>query len=208
MVKVLPETKIKNRPTNILKPFRLYNKSFTYRKLPEQLLKLSVLKLDGSNFGIHVARNATVARLKSAIEEEFNISCKDEMKELWSLVWSHFCLCYEGQKLVSEKACIRKYGIKDGDQLEFVRYLRIDQVPTPEHSKNQNVEPKHCLVRNAGDASVDITIEDQSAELEYNLDDGDHDLALLVSKSKPTKHSLKELLSCSRFRRSKPKAIQ
>ncbi|KAL3633063.1 hypothetical protein CASFOL_026047 [Castilleja foliolosa] len=197
--KCLPETKIKIVPTKILKPFSFYNnKSFTYRKLPEQLLKLSVLKLDGSNFGINVARNATVARVKSAIEDEFNISCKDEMNELWSLVWSHFCLCYEGQKLMNDKACIRKYGIKDGDQLEFVQHLRIDHAPT--------FEPKHCSVENMRDAIVNITIEDRNAELEYNLD---HDLVFLVSKSQPTTHSLKELLSCSRLiGRSKRKATQ
>ncbi|KAL2552892.1 Ubiquitin-like domain-containing protein [Forsythia ovata] len=36
-----------------------------------------------------------------------------------SLVWSHFCLCYEGQKLINEKACLQSYGIKDGDEVLF-----------------------------------------------------------------------------------------
>ncbi|EYU21659.1 hypothetical protein MIMGU_mgv1a021559mg, partial [Erythranthe guttata] len=71
---------------------------------------------DLSKTGFHVARNATVSRLKLAIEEEFSLYPNDERKKTWPLVWSHFCLCYEGQKLISEKACIRKYGIKDGDQ--------------------------------------------------------------------------------------------
>ncbi|PIN22043.1 hypothetical protein CDL12_05262 [Handroanthus impetiginosus] len=144
MVKVLQKTKNKNRPTKILIPFSLQNKSLTYRKLPEPLLRLSVLKLDGSSFSkyinmtrFHVARNATVGRLKSAIEEEFGLSWKDERKNLWSLVWSHFCLCYEGQKLISEKACIQKYGIKDGDQ-----HLRIELAPAPLQSKHQITESK------------------------------------------------------------------
>lgn len=34
-----------------------------------------------------------------------------------TLVWSHFCLCYEGQKLIHDVASIKKYGIKDGDQV-------------------------------------------------------------------------------------------
>lgn len=34
-----------------------------------------------------------------------------------ALVWSHFCLCYAGQKLIHDVASIKKYGIKDGDQV-------------------------------------------------------------------------------------------
>ncbi|KAI7985742.1 DNA topoisomerase 2 [Camellia lanceoleosa] len=33
-----------------------------------------------------------------------------------SHVWGHFCLCYEGQKLINDKDYIRNFGIKDGDQ--------------------------------------------------------------------------------------------
>lgn len=36
----------------------------------------------------------------------------------WRLhLWGHFCLCYDGQKLVTETDSIRNYGIKDGDQV-------------------------------------------------------------------------------------------
>lgn len=34
-----------------------------------------------------------------------------------SLVWGHFCLCYEGHKLINDKSYIRSYGIKEGDQV-------------------------------------------------------------------------------------------
>ena len=34
-----------------------------------------------------------------------------------SHVWGHFCLCYEGQKLLDDKVSIRRLGIKDGDQV-------------------------------------------------------------------------------------------
>ncbi|KAI3455305.1 hypothetical protein Pfo_011968 [Paulownia fortunei] len=208
MVKVLPKTENKNRPTtNILTPFSLYSRSLTYRKLPEQLLKLSVLKLDGCSFSFQVARNATVARLKFAIEQEFSLSPKDERKKLWSLVWSHFCLCYEGQKLISEKACIKKYGIKDGDQLHFIQHLRIDLAPTLQQSKNQSAELKQCSLTNARDARVnhDVITEDQYAELEcFHCGE---DLAFPVPKSKLT-HSLKELLSCSKFQRWKRRALE
>lgn len=32
-------------------------------------------------------------------------------------MWSHFCLTYEGQKLVTGTDYIKHYGIKDGDQV-------------------------------------------------------------------------------------------
>lgn len=32
-------------------------------------------------------------------------------------MWGHFCLCYEGQKLLSDKAYLRNFGIEDGDQV-------------------------------------------------------------------------------------------
>jgi U11/U12 small nuclear ribonucleoprotein SNRNP25 len=32
-------------------------------------------------------------------------------------VWGHFCLCYNGEKLINDKACLRNFEIKDGDQV-------------------------------------------------------------------------------------------
>ncbi|KAL6584828.1 hypothetical protein OROMI_004117 [Orobanche minor] len=194
MVKILPKRKLKNRPINILIPFSRYKKILTYRKLPKQLLELSVLKLDG----FHVARNATVASLQLAIEEEFCVSSNDGNERLWSLVWSHFCLCYKDQRLVSERACIRKYGINSGDQgLHFVPYLRIDLAPTPRQSKYRIVDSKHFPMTNARHISID----DQNADLEYSGHEEDS-MAFLVPKSKLT-HCLKGLLSCSRLQCSK-----
>lgn len=45
------------------------------------------------------------------------LTCKPIWFALRSLVWGHFCLCYVGQKLTNEKAYIRNFGIKDGDQV-------------------------------------------------------------------------------------------
>ncbi|EXC33715.1 hypothetical protein L484_008959 [Morus notabilis] len=47
-------------------------RSFAYHKLPQQLLKLSVLKLDGSFFEVQVRKTATVAELKKAVEDVFS----------------------------------------------------------------------------------------------------------------------------------------
>ena len=32
-------------------------------------------------------------------------------------VWGHFCLCYNGEKLINDRACLRNFEIKDGDQV-------------------------------------------------------------------------------------------
>lgn len=36
-----------------------------------------------------------------------------------SHVWGHFCLCYEGKKLINDKVHIRSFGINNGDQVSF-----------------------------------------------------------------------------------------
>ncbi|XP_039004273.1 U11/U12 small nuclear ribonucleoprotein 25 kDa protein-like [Hibiscus syriacus] len=115
-----------------------------YRKLPDQnLLNLSILKLDGSLFDVNVERNATVAELKVAIEELFaELPGETQCCISWSHVWGHFCLVYEGQKLVDNKACVRNYGIKDGDQLEFVKHVSVNQAPIRRRIKQHTLPCK------------------------------------------------------------------
>ncbi|XP_031287362.1 uncharacterized protein LOC116146086 [Pistacia vera] len=94
-------------------------RKLTYIRLPQTQLSLSVLKLDGSFFDVHVARNVTVAELKEAVEEVFALSPRDSQGKIsWMHVWGHFCLSYEGQKLVNDKARIQDFRIKDGDQID------------------------------------------------------------------------------------------
>ncbi|XP_039005892.1 uncharacterized protein LOC120133362 [Hibiscus syriacus] len=124
----------------------LVERQLLYRKLPDQNLRnLSILKLDGSLFDVNVGRSATVAELKVAIEELFAESPGETQCCIsWSHVWGHFCLVYEGQKLVNNKACIRNYGIKDGDQLEFVKHMSVNQSPIKRRIKQHSVHCK-CL---------------------------------------------------------------
>ncbi|XP_010538006.1 PREDICTED: uncharacterized protein LOC104812515 [Tarenaya hassleriana] len=109
-----------------------------YLKLPPQrLIKLSVVKLDGSFFDVHIAKDCTVEELKRAVEEVFTMSPRQGQDMIsWSHVWGHFCLCYQGQKLITDKASIRNLGINDGDQLHFVRHLSIDRSPLHRRSKS------------------------------------------------------------------------
>ncbi|XP_019227864.1 PREDICTED: U11/U12 small nuclear ribonucleoprotein 25 kDa protein-like isoform X2 [Nicotiana attenuata] len=114
----------------VVPPFLLIDsipkKSLSYNKLPEEPLKLTVLKLDGSSFDIKVTRNATVADLKQAVEAAFSHLPKTGTgKVSWSHVWGHFCLSYDGRKLLTDGDLLGTYRIKDGDKLSFTRHVSI-----------------------------------------------------------------------------------
>ncbi|XP_047326845.1 uncharacterized protein LOC124930555 [Impatiens glandulifera] len=117
-----------NIPISI--PFSLSNDvsktNLSYGRLPQQPIMLIIRKLDGSSFEVEVAMTATVAELKQAVEAVFyDKPKKGHGKISWSHVWGHFCLSYDGWKLVTDCEPIRNYGIRDGDQLTFTRQISI-----------------------------------------------------------------------------------
>ncbi|KAI3823526.1 hypothetical protein L1987_04965 [Smallanthus sonchifolius] len=97
-------------------------KRISFRKLSSQPIKLSVLKLDGSSFDIFVKKKATVGKVKQAIEAAFR---QGDCKISWSHVWGQFCLCFEQMKLLRDRDSIARFGIKNGDQLQFVRHTPL-----------------------------------------------------------------------------------
>lgn len=114
----------------VVPPFLLNDsinrKSLYYNKLPEEPLKLTVLKLDGSSFDIKVPRNGTVTELKLAVESAFShLPNTGTDKVSWSHVWGHFCLSYDGRKLLTDSDLLGTYRIKDGDKLSFMRHVSI-----------------------------------------------------------------------------------
>lgn len=117
----------------------LSRKSFSYNKLPQEPLKLTVIKLDGSSFDVEVAKTGTVAQLKRAVESAFSHLPKRGPKKIsWPFVWGHFCLTYDGQKLLTDTDDIGIYGIKDGDKLQFARHLSISYNMVKERSKEED----------------------------------------------------------------------
>ncbi|XP_010250176.1 PREDICTED: uncharacterized protein LOC104592485 isoform X2 [Nelumbo nucifera] len=143
----------------------LPRRSFTYQKLPQQLFKLTILKLDD----VEVARMASVAELKQAIEDVFSVSPKEEHSRIsWSHVWGHFCLCFEGQKLINDKAYLRNFGIKDGDQLHFIRHLSINYRPMKRRSK-------HHISACEGHTTRSSPGLNAPEDKEQHVDDDDHD---------------------------------
>ncbi|RLM79949.1 uncharacterized protein C2845_PM12G05190 [Panicum miliaceum] len=112
--------------------------SFSYRRIPDPPLRLTVRKLDGSFFDVEIARSAAVWELKAAIEELFFALFDDTDKAIsWQHVWSHFCLCFKDEKLTDDKATLRAFGIRDGDKLHFTQHLSVDDSPCKSLSKNQ-----------------------------------------------------------------------
>ncbi|XP_024533305.1 U11/U12 small nuclear ribonucleoprotein 25 kDa protein-like isoform X1 [Selaginella moellendorffii] len=96
------------------------------------MIKLLVLKLDGTSFDVSVPVAATVGEMKSTLERTVN---ELEVKVLgycdiqWEQVWSNFCLCYMNQKLLDDKASLRAFGIHDDDQVAFLRHSADPQEP-------------------------------------------------------------------------------
>ncbi|XXG59244.1 hypothetical protein AAC387_Pa04g1359 [Persea americana] len=126
--------------------------SSSYYKLPEQLIKLSVLKLDGSSFDIQISRCATVGEVKLAVEELFSRSTKEEGEgEIsWIHVWGHFCLCYDGQKLLNDKESLITFGIKDGDQILFKRHMSMNYNPARRPTRNHKRSHKQHKMSSSG----------------------------------------------------------
>ncbi|KAG8656269.1 hypothetical protein MANES_04G112300v8 [Manihot esculenta] len=176
----------------------LVARSYSYHKLPKQLLKLYILKLDGSSF-----------ELKRAVEEVFASSPNEGQGEIsWSHVWGHFCLSYGGRKLVNDKACIRNFGIKDDDQLQFVRHMSIHYSSSKRHFRNQNATRKPCSTLQARDVEIEQNTTDQNANQGYNsrYHSDDHDDNPMPEFK--LAHFLRGWLSYSRIRGASRKGSQ
>ncbi|KAI8544291.1 hypothetical protein RHMOL_Rhmol08G0284800 [Rhododendron molle] len=173
MVKIMASTEHEDESFSVLDSLicRKSLRNLSYRKLPRQLLiKLSVLKLDGSSFDVNVARNASIAELKQAVEEVFSFSPKNgEGNISWSHVWGHFCLCYEGKKLINDKVHIRRFGINDGDQVKFIRNMSINYRPLKQQSKIISGASKKCSIDMELMALFDRKFSRENAHVE-----GDH----------------------------------
>ncbi|KAG0472146.1 hypothetical protein HPP92_016692 [Vanilla planifolia] len=169
--------------------------SFSYRRLPVHLAKLTIIKLDASSFDVHVARTASVRELKIAVEDVFTQSKKDGPREAisWMHVWSHFCLSYRGLKLIEEKALLKNFGIKDGDQLHFIRHRSISYTPL---RHRQRLHPAKTELRRkswSGPEHLDLEFEDSTSDKIRNgvlttvIDDGEDEHLVVVDQQYPFK---------------------
>lgn len=137
-----------------------------YSMLPEEPLKLSILKLDGSSFALEVSKSSTVADLKMAVQAAFSHETVS-----WPHLWGHFCLCYEGQKLVEDTDYLKYFSIKDGDQLRFVRHVSISYNLIDEKTKKSVVPSKQLylsLSRSSSKQPRKVELDANDHQMERN----------------------------------------
>ncbi|CAK8570013.1 unnamed protein product [Lathyrus sativus] len=192
---MVPNTKKKKKTAEFYSsspsPLAIFSrKSLIYDRLPSQPLRLSVLKLDGSSFDIQVSKNATIAELKDSVEAVFSYMPQNGPGKIsWPHVWGQFCLCYDEEKLVKEEDYLRNYGVKDGDQLNFIRHASNNCGVQRKRSKkrvfhlkqHRRSQVNYCKQKgNSDDADDDSIGSDENAEVK------EHSKEVHVAKNKIT----------------------
>jgi hypothetical protein len=86
-------------------------------------IRLCIFRMDNTSFDVSVPGTASVLELKKAIEDKFGNSQMEEGKISWCHVWGNFCLTYEDRELVNDGSLLSSFGIKDSDELFFVRHM-------------------------------------------------------------------------------------
>ncbi|KAK1429631.1 hypothetical protein QVD17_11845 [Tagetes erecta] len=147
----------------LLSDNRSYWKRVSFGRFSSQPIRLSILKLDGSTFDIIVMKNATVAKLKQAVEAAFShLPRQGDCKISWSYVWGHFCLCFEHMKLLRDRDSITRYGIKNGDQLQFVRHTPMYTI-----AGETSVERTHISDESQGSSSISVMCGDMRSKQNF-----------------------------------------
>ncbi|KAL2518041.1 Ubiquitin-like superfamily protein [Abeliophyllum distichum] len=151
----------------------LSRKSFSYNKLPQEPLRLTVLKLDGSYFQIQVAKKGTVRELKQAVEAAFShLPQEGPGRVSWPHVWGQFCLSYNSHKLLNDSSHIGIYRIKDGDQLRFIRHASINYNLARMQSEKEDLdiddEPSRDRQENVESHYIEIQLNKQDDNVEFD----------------------------------------
>ncbi|XP_041719116.1 U11/U12 small nuclear ribonucleoprotein 25 kDa protein-like [Coregonus clupeaformis] len=92
-----------------------------------QAMTVRVCKADGEVMPIVVVQNATVLDLKKAIQRFMELKQQREggVKHVsWRYVWRTFHLVFQGEKLDDDKMKLKDYGIRNRDEVTFMKRLR------------------------------------------------------------------------------------
>ncbi|XP_062264019.1 U11/U12 small nuclear ribonucleoprotein 25 kDa protein [Platichthys flesus] len=92
-----------------------------------QAMTVRVLKADGEVMPIVVVQNATVLDLKKAIRRFMELKQQREggVKHIsWRYVWRTFHLVFQGEKLDDDKMRLKDYGVRNRDEVTFMKRLR------------------------------------------------------------------------------------
>ncbi|XP_057799961.1 uncharacterized protein LOC131015556 [Salvia miltiorrhiza] len=154
-------------------------RSVSYNRLQQPPLRLTVLKLDGSSFGVDVSKKGTVGELKRAVEAAFDHLPKEGPARVsWEHVWGQFCLSHEGEMLLNDRDYISMLGIKDGDQLQFIHRVSSTNNFTKIKSKgsysDDDDDEPHNKVEHKRRSKKEECIHEEISEA--NNEDGQWDL--------------------------------
>lgn len=117
-----------------------------------QAMTVRVCKDDGEVMPIVVVQNATVLDLKKAIRRFMELKQQREggVKHIsWRYVWRTFHLIFDGEKLEDDKMKLKDYGIRNRDEVTFLKKLkkwisisRTGVFPQPEaKAKGEDLQP-------------------------------------------------------------------
>uniref|UniRef100_A0A8C6CV32 U11/U12 small nuclear ribonucleoprotein 25 kDa protein n=2 Tax=Moschus TaxID=68410 RepID=A0A8C6CV32_MOSMO len=92
-----------------------------------QAMTVRVCKMDGEVMPVVVVQNATVLDLKKAIQRYVQLRQEREggiQHISWSYVWRTYHLTSAGEKLTEDRKKLRDYGIRNRDEVCFIKKLR------------------------------------------------------------------------------------
>ncbi|XP_001082002.3 U11/U12 small nuclear ribonucleoprotein 25 kDa protein [Macaca nemestrina] len=92
-----------------------------------QAMTVRVCKMDGEVMPVVVVQSATVLDLKKAIQRYVQLKQEREggiQHISWSYVWRTYHLTSAGEKLTEDKKKLRDYGIRNRDEVSFIKKLR------------------------------------------------------------------------------------
>lgn len=92
-----------------------------------QAMTVRVCKMDGEVMPVVVVQNATVLDLKKAIQRFVQLRQEREggiQHISWSYVWRTYHLTSAGEKLTEDRKRLRDYGIRNRDEVSFIKKLR------------------------------------------------------------------------------------
>ncbi|XP_053550452.1 U11/U12 small nuclear ribonucleoprotein 25 kDa protein isoform X2 [Bombina bombina] len=92
-----------------------------------QAMTVRVSKADGEVMPVVVVQNATVLDLKRAIQRYVQLKHQREggIEHIsWKYVWRTYHLSFSGEKLEDNDKTLREYGIKNRDEVVFIKKLK------------------------------------------------------------------------------------
>lgn len=92
-----------------------------------QAMLVNVQRADGEVLSVVVVQNGTVLDLKHAIQRHMTLKLsrsKGKKHISWKYIWKRYWLYFEGQKLTEDKKQLKEYGIRNKDEVTFMKRLK------------------------------------------------------------------------------------